>query len=402
MPTADSVKTKLQGLIDTANAKTGESDTTLTEAVQSLAEGYGSGSGGNTTVASNFYMTEVTPEADLNSLTITHNLGTVDILLAVAWVQTLGDTVPTANVALGKYWAKSDVPVRISQTQSGENYNPVTAWNINYGMAANGGNTSLAYWDSVTDENTFTFNRAGSAQSVFMAGVTYTVIIIANGAKDGAALARSIVDRSITEYSDDEVTRVADWMFYQCVTLKKFDAPALTRVDSSAFRDCSKLTEFNAPNLTTVGASAFQGCLTLPTIDLSNLTTINNATSFSYCYKFTEVSLPKCNLSTSGGGVFLNCTGLTRADLWIATKLTSQFFRGCTALETVIIRTPTVCTLAHLNAFTNTPIESGTGYVYVPSALVEDYKVATNWVTYADQIRAIEDYPEITDKEESE
>jgi hypothetical protein len=42
-------------------------------------------------------------------------------------------------------------------------------------------------------------------------------------------------------------------------------------------------------------------------------------------------------------------------------------------------------------------IEDGTGYIYVPSALVETYKTASNWVTYAAQIRAIEDYPEITE-----
>lgn len=46
MATADSVKAKIQGLIATANAKTGKSDTELTSAVNHLAEGYGSGSGG--------------------------------------------------------------------------------------------------------------------------------------------------------------------------------------------------------------------------------------------------------------------------------------------------------------------------------------------------------------------
>ena len=35
-------------------------------------------------------------------------------------------------------------------------------------------------------------------------------------------------------------------------------------------------------------------------------------------------------------------------------------------------------------------------YVYVPKALVGAYKSATNWSTYANQIRAIEDYPDIT------
>jgi hypothetical protein len=43
------------------------------------------------------------------------------------------------------------------------------------------------------------------------------------------------------------------------------------------------------------------------------------------------------------------------------------------------------------SGFTN-----GTGYIYVPATLVDTYKAGTNWSTHADQIRAIEDYPEIT------
>ena len=43
-----------------------------------------------------------------------------------------------------------------------------------------------------------------------------------------------------------------------------------------------------------------------------------------------------------------------------------------------------------------TKISSDSGYIYVPAALVDSYKAAANWQNYADQIRAIEDYPEIT------
>lgn len=41
------------------------------------------------------------------------------------------------------------------------------------------------------------------------------------------------------------------------------------------------------------------------------------------------------------------------------------------------------------NAFTGTKIASGTGYVYVPDELVEEYKVATNWSTFANQIKPL-------------
>ena len=46
--------------------------------------------------------------------------------------------------------------------------------------------------------------------------------------------------------------------------------------------------------------------------------------------------------------------------------------------------------------FDNTPIKAGYGYIYVPSSLVNTYKTATNWSTFADQIVSIDEYPKIT------
>ena len=45
-PTAESVKSKLQSLLTASNAKTGKSDANLTDAVNTLLEGYGQGGGG--------------------------------------------------------------------------------------------------------------------------------------------------------------------------------------------------------------------------------------------------------------------------------------------------------------------------------------------------------------------
>lgn len=47
MATADSVKAKIQGLINKANETTGQNDATLTEAVNHLKDGYGQGGGGD-------------------------------------------------------------------------------------------------------------------------------------------------------------------------------------------------------------------------------------------------------------------------------------------------------------------------------------------------------------------
>jgi hypothetical protein len=73
----------------------------------------------------------------------------------------------------------------------------------------------------------------------------------------------------------------------------------------------------------------------------------------------------------------------------------SNDFNGCSVLDTLILGHSAVCPLAATTAFNNTPIAKGTGYVYVPKDLVDAYKTAENWSTFANQIRAIEDYPEV-------
>lgn len=58
-------------------------------------------------------------------------------------------------------------------------------------------------------------------------------------------------------------------------------------------------------------------------------------------------------------------------------------------LVAFILRRNMLCSLGNKNSFNNTPIASGTGFIYVPDNLVEQYKAATNWSTFANQIKPI-------------
>ena len=83
-----------------------------------------------------------------------------------------------------------------------------------------------------------------------------------------------------------------------------------------------------------------------------------------------------------------------------------EYFRYCVALKALILAgEEAVCSLSNQNAFYDTPIAplsnqpvpnsliaKREGYIYVPRALLEDYKTAPNWSFYADSFRAIEDY----------
>ena len=52
-----------------------------------------------------------------------------------------------------------------------------------------------------------------------------------------------------------------------------------------------------------------------------------------------------------------------------------------------------VPTLANTNAFQGTPIESGTGYIYVPDSMVSSAQSESNWSVFATQIKGMIDCP---------
>ena len=145
-------------------------------------------------------------------------------------------------------------------------------------------------------------------------------------------------------------------------------------------------------NATKTGDYAFRNCTRLVTANLPNATSIGQYT-FKYCNALKNVHIPKA--TTLAAYAFEDC-GIQTLDLPVATSIAANAFNG-SQLATLIIRTTSnVCTLANKNALTDTPIKDGTGYIYVPRALVDSYKAASNWSTFAAKFRAIEDYPDIT------
>lgn len=137
---------------------------------------------------------------------------------------------------------------------------------------------------------------------------------------------------------------------------------------------------------------AFCYCQYLTQVDIPNISYVRDS-AFFFCKGLEQIELPSVKLL--GNDVFSYASNLNKI---VAQGNTTQIGTQCfnqTSLITLVLSGSTVPTLLSSSAFSNTPIASGTGYIYVPRALIEDYKVATNWATYASQFRAIEDYPEI-------
>jgi hypothetical protein len=196
------------------------------------------------------------------------------------------------------------------------------------------------------------------------------IVVTATGG-GGQEIIDALIDRSITEVSSE-----------------------VTNVGAYAFTNCQSLSSINFPNATTIQGYAFQNCYALKSVSLPRTTGVNGY-AFMNCPALASVDLPK--LAGISNYAFRKCSALTKVDLPQTRSIGTYSFYECSTLETFILRkSDTPCTLAAANSFQYTPIASGTGYIYVPSALLDSYKTATNWSTYAAQIRAIEDYPEIT------
>ena len=257
------------------------------------------------------------------------------------------------------------------------------------------------------------------------------------------------------EFEDDVITGVKVGAFTGTKNLDRVSLPSLREVHYCAFQDTA-ITTLDLPwsELESIGFSAFAGASGLPQNPVfSKLTALSNGafagTSdkkntdlrtislplwtgssfsegsgfsnstvgiFAYCTALTSVSAPELQslptqmfyycqaleevvfpkVSTVNSGVFNYCSNLTKIDLGGAiTRLSSAFMANASKVNALILRGVTTVPTLGSSTFNGTAVKSGNCYVYVPKELEATFKVASNWSTYASQIRAIEDYPDI-------
>lgn len=190
---------------------------------------------------------------------------------------------------------------------------------------------------------------------------------------------KQLVEGTLTEIEDNEITNIAKYSFYDKYSLAKAVFPNVTRVWQGAF-ERSAIQEISLPKVTSIGST---NC-------------------FAYCVKLTKVYLPL--VGTIFSNCFSGCYWLKVLDLPSLTNISGTYsIANCHSLTALILRGDSLCSLANTNCLsgyhfsgkvsaTYNPEGLKDGYIYVPSALIEQYKVATNWVTFADQFRALEDY----------
>lgn len=180
----------------------------------------------------------------------------------------------------------------------------------------------------------------------------------------------AILDNSLTgTYTNNRIKRIAPNRLRAC-NIVILNSTSIEEIASYGFYQSTKLEECNTPNLQKLtDGFAFSGCRALERVDFPNVSGV------------------------VGGSTFNGCSALTYANLGNATQLGTSCFSGATNLKALVLpKTNGITALNNVNVFSGSAIANGTGFVYVPD--VDAYKNATNWSTYADQIKPLSELPE--------
>ena len=322
---------------------------------------------------------------------------------------------------------------REEKIMSGENLTPITRKEMFLAKAAG---QNIETPEPITREEMFLSKISGGA-----------------GGGGGDDWIKSFTEGSAVQLQREDITSVADYKFRKDTSITDVDLPNVSTIGQYAFSEATALESLNLSNTVTLNAYAFKACTALKTAIIPNAS--SNGEVFYGCTALEHVDISNSSWGAGDGiygSVFYNCSNLStvkadkcriigKSSFWGCKSLTkvrfpcvyrigSNAFRFCSALsqidfgenaitvpsidsyafadayslKAIIMRYQTMYKISNQNAFDSCHHFHGTvnetynpnglkdGYIYVPSALVEKYKSETNWSTFADQFRALEDY----------
>lgn len=206
------------------------------------------------------------------------------------------------------------------------------------------------------------------------------------------------------------LTSLGSYACSGCTALSSVMIGNSVSVGSNAFSGCTSLATATIGSGSSVGYSAFSGCTALVSAVLASGVSVVGSNAFSGCSSLANVVLPE-DMTSIPNGCFQNCYSLSSIT-WpqVLTKICDYAFSGCTfknadytfelpetiqsigsrafdALHHIIVPSNTLVSIA------SDSFNLGFIYIYVPTGLVDSYKVRTNWSNYCVYIRPISDYP---------
>lgn len=182
------------------------------------------------------------------------------------------------------------------------------------------------------------------------------------------------------------VTNISDSSFQQCYSLLSINIPSsVTRIGSDVFRECVSLLNIVLPaGLTIIGNNVFYSCQALTTINIPQGVTTIGESAFYNCNALSNITMPS-TIAKIGGAAFGYCLALSNIVIPPEViRFEYETFRSCFSVAYFDFSHHTsIPILATTNVFTDISPDC---QIRVPLSLVDEWKSATNWSTYADYI----------------
>ena len=302
----------------------------------------------------------------------------------------LSETPPT--IGEGAFADTNDCPIIVP---AGTTDTYVTAWG-EYAPRIEGSQPDNEIWYTSTDGQIVLPNDTG----VFGAN------LLSNEYNDGKGVLRF----------DGPVTMVGELAFLNCETLREAILPkTVTTIGDGAFYNAAGLERVHIPeSVAAIGVQVFQRASSIAriTVDPGNVTydsredcnaIIHTATNtlivgcknsvipngiksigdyaFVFCTDLTEITIPE-SVETVGISAFNYCESLTSVSIPNSvTSLGDYAFNGCRDLSSITVYCQTPPGIGR-SCFMNGP----SCPIFVPTELVETYKTAEGWSSYATRI----------------
>ena len=187
-----------------------------------------------------------------------------------------------------------------------------------------------------------------------------------------------------TNFVNEDMTAIKDYLFQNNTVTVSYTFENVKTVGKYAFANSeilmsqTKMAALHLPIAASLGEGCFQNCMRLETLDTPNVTTLYGPNIFSRCNFLERIVMPK--LATYNLQSFRNQYKPPVKLLDILGGRQELDLSELTSLQTIVIRKTDA--VVPLYSIVSTSVQS----IYVEDTLVEQYKVATNWVNYADKI----------------
>lgn len=181
----------------------------------------------------------------------------------------------------------------------------------------------------------------------------------------------------LVDYINQKLMQLGQYKFYYMPTIHNVKCDAVINIEKYTLYSCPSLKHLYFPSVVSIGEHVFHtlGCENLI---LPNLKTMGTA-CFVNTTTLKRLIIPKCTLM---GAFACSTTGIYLLDVGNISLIPSS--STMSNLTILVLRNNVLTTLENRSCIQS--VEE----IYVPQDLIEEYKVATNWTTYADKFKPLE------------